>query len=395
MSNGAMTLRRVFISYSHEDSGLAEKVCAVIKSLGMEVSWDGGFAYGRGFDEQIKMCISHAHIFLPLITESSSNRGWVHQEIGYAVALNIPVLPVAWGRFPHEMLDKLHAIVLPESEREHETVLTEKLTRRSVDALLDGYQDEADASYQAAPFAEDRALLMAHHANQLAQLGKTATLRQKGGLSSLHIPRSVITHRVWRERYGCIPENANSQTAADDQAAHKKHKNSPKSPYHCRYLRNERLVLEHHAREAGFKIIIDPSITYAAYGPAARRARLLTLIDFLTSLDDDPKYQVATCKRIDLTESITILGTWFYAQSVSAALRTGYRQTIFTCHAPSMQSKIDVFDCEFAGILADRKPAWKPEESRLRAIEELESKVAKIDEKMKDDEQTASEPKSN
>lgn len=343
---------RVFISYSHEDRPLAEKVCAVIGNLGLEPLWDERFAYGRGFHEQIKMFIAHAHIFLPIITKSSSERGWVHQEIGYAVALNIPVLPVAWGMLPDEMLRELHAVVLPDAQEDHELELSRKLTCASVDALLAGYLGEAHVSYETAPLSEDRALLMTRYAKQVQQLGRAATLRQKGGLSSLHIPDLVITHPVWKDRCG----------------------DRPKGAYQCRCQRDERLALEHHAREAGFKLIIDPHLAYDTYGPTARRVRLGTLIDFLSSTDNNPKYQVAFYREGGIHESITILGDWFYAESVSASLGAGYRQTIFTRHAPSMQAKIDLFDREFAGLLADR--GWKPGESKAHAMKLLKEIAA-------------------
>jgi len=72
--------------------------------------WDKTFSYGHGFHEQIKRFIAHAHIFLPVITEASSRRGVVHQEIGYAMALNVPVLPVTVGIIPGEMLQPLHVV---------------------------------------------------------------------------------------------------------------------------------------------------------------------------------------------------------------------------------------------------------------------------------------------
>ncbi len=338
---------RVFISYSHQDRPLAEKVCAVIENSGLEPLWDERFAYGWGFHEQIKMFIAHAHVFLPIITESSSQRGWVHQEIGYALALNIPVLPVAWGKLPDEMLRELHAVVLTDAKENHESELSRKLTLCSVSALLTRYLDDSHALYETAPISEDRALLMARYANQVQQLGRTAMLRQKGGLSSLHIPDLVISHPVWKDRCGGIQKGA----------------------FHNRCLRDERIALEHHARKSGFKIIIDPHLTYDAYGPPARKIRLNSLIHFLSSTGNDPKYQVAFCRESGIHESITILGDWFYAESAFASQGSGYRQTIFTRHAPSMKAKIDLFDQEFNSLLD--KLDWKAETSKLKAMERL------------------------
>jgi hypothetical protein len=103
---------RVFVSYSHEDCDLAKAVVQVLKRNGLTPLWDENLTGGRGFDAQIKAFIAYAHVFLPLITPSSTARGWVHQEIGYAMALRVPVLPVCRERFPGEMLQMLHAVRL-------------------------------------------------------------------------------------------------------------------------------------------------------------------------------------------------------------------------------------------------------------------------------------------
>jgi hypothetical protein len=253
------------------------------------------------------------------------------------------------------MLHELHAVVLSDEKENHELELSRKLSHSSMEKLLAGYLDEAHASYETAPLSEDRAQLMTRYASKVQQLGRAATLRQKGGLSSLHIPDRVITHPVWKDRYG----------------------NRSKSAYHCRCQWDERLALEHHAWKAGFKIIIDPYLTYDMYGPTARRVRLGTLIDFLSSTDNNSKYQVAFYREGGIHESITILGDWFYAESVSSSLEAGFRQTIFTRHAPSMQAKIDLFDREFTGLLSDL--GWKPEESKERAVELLKEIAAGVE----------------
>ncbi len=91
---------RVFLSYSHQDLKLVTVIEAVLKRNGLSPMWDEHFLYGQGFHEQIKNFIAHAHVFLPILTPTASHRNWVHQEIGYAMALNVPVLPVTIGEIP-------------------------------------------------------------------------------------------------------------------------------------------------------------------------------------------------------------------------------------------------------------------------------------------------------
>ncbi len=85
---------RVFISYSHKDKDLARKVAKALDDNNIVPLWDEDLIPGSGFHEQIKDYISQSHIIMPILTELSSERIWVHQEIGYAMALHIPVLPL-------------------------------------------------------------------------------------------------------------------------------------------------------------------------------------------------------------------------------------------------------------------------------------------------------------
>lgn len=62
-----------------------------------------------------------------------------------------------------------------------------------------------------------------------------------------------------------------------------------------------------------------------------------------------------------------------------ASIGQGYRQTIFTRHAPSMQTRIELFDREFNELL--RLSKWSAESSRTKAIEELKVKIIELRDK--------------
>jgi hypothetical protein len=89
---------RVFISYSDEDLELVERIVSILEQDNIMVLWTRKLTGGTEYIEHLKVFIEHAHIFIPVITESSSARGWVHQEIGYAIGLHIPVYPVLLGK---------------------------------------------------------------------------------------------------------------------------------------------------------------------------------------------------------------------------------------------------------------------------------------------------------
>jgi hypothetical protein len=229
--------------------------------------------------------------------------------------------------------------------------MKQKLPRSIFDSLIDSHNDTTLALYQCAELTEDRTIMMAKHAKDVLKLepviGSEAygLVRQKGGLSSFHIPNQVLTHSVWKERYGRLRA----------------------SQYHCRLQRNERLALEKHASKSGCRLIINPYLTFEQFGPSARIVRLQWLLKFLeTTLDY--KMEVAFDKEL-LNESLTIVGDWFAAISVSAKQGQGYQQTVFTRHAPSMKSRIDLFDQEFDELLKEQK--WTPESSRSEAIKAI------------------------
>ena len=340
---------RIFLSYSHEDIALVEKIVNAIEMSGLTAMWDQKFSYGHGFPEQIKTFIAYSHVFLPVITEAANKRGWVHQEIGYAIALQVPVLPVIVGALPPDMIRELHGYKLGSDEQE----LQAKLPRKVFDDLVNSCRDTSVAPYVCAELHEDRASMMAKYANEVLNLGASGMVRQKGGLSSFHIPEKPITNPVWQLRLGSAPKNE----------------------FRCRLLREERVALGKLAMRDGCCIVVNPSIAYEEFGKAARLVRLQTLLGFLESVPNE-KAQVAFSTGMDREENVTIVGDWFAAVAVSRSNEQGYRQTMFTRHAPSMQTRIDLFDAEFEGLL--QYSGWRAESSREKAIAGIETIVADL-----------------
>jgi TIR domain len=341
---------RIFISYSHEDAKLVEQIADIISANDMQPVWDTNFIYGQGFPEQIRNFIAHAHVFLPVLTETAGTRNWVHQEIGYAKALNIPVLPIAIGALPKEMIQQIHAIQI---NRDNLGVLQQRLTVNAVNALIESSLDLKTAYYSCAPLPEDRAKFMCDYSDEVFNLGICDTVRQVGALSSFHIPTEVVTNPVWKRRYGKVKQ----------------------TDEHFRMQRKERLSLQRHVDYAGCKLIINPYLKYEKYGPDARLCRLEELLKFINEMKDD-QCVIAIKKGMDPRISTTILGTWFSAESMAGFGGTGYRQTIFTRHAPTIHEKINEFEAEFAELL--REGNVTKENSRKTAIGVIETEIDKL-----------------
>ena len=77
---------RAFVSYANEDLPFAKAVALAFKRRGVTTFLDRDIPPGADFSDEIREFILSAHLFVPVITEHSNGRPWVHQEIGFAHA---------------------------------------------------------------------------------------------------------------------------------------------------------------------------------------------------------------------------------------------------------------------------------------------------------------------
>lgn len=346
-SDPANDRRRVFISYSHDDKELARTIAAVLKKNGMAALYDKkGMHAGAGFPQQIINFISHTHIFMPLLTKTALRRPWVQQEIGYAVAMRVATVPVAIDCEPGEFLYGVQAIHLKCVDK---AKLEKRLTRQALDTCLQE-SPLGGPLYECGAMTEDRAKLLTQYAQAVTHMGGSGVVRQSGGFSSFHIPDEPLDDSVWKRRYG------------------KRHQ----SDFHPAALREERMALTEHARIKGCRLIIDPDLNFSFYGGDARRTRLQCLLHFLQ--DKTVQSCQVALARLPVNESITIVGDWFAAHSISSRIGQGYRHTIFTRHAHTIASMIKDFDERFSLHLNSLPEG----QSRDHAIAEIESRIAAL-----------------
>jgi hypothetical protein len=175
-------------------------------------------------------------------------------------------------------------------------------------------------------------------------------VRQKAALGSFNIPNKHLGHPIWQAREGHLQRSQHRRACS---------------------LR-ERKALEPHAIAQGCRLILDPTRDYdKVHGPGATYARLRVLVEFLES-EDLPydKVEVAIRPRSQ-PYSLTILGDWFFAETLAGVMGTGYHQTMFTRHAPTVNSRLAAFDQEFEELLKDS--GIQPSSSRAAAIGLLKS----------------------
>ncbi len=291
--------------------------------------WDPDILPGVAFSDEIKEMIAFSHIFMPLITAASAIRPWVHQEIGFAAAVGVPVLPVGLGKLPQGMHERLQCLQLSEALDD----LPKKLPRVVIEQLLTRGTDYVGyLPVQTAPLQEDRTLLITHYLRSVIGFGQFGRVRQAASYGSFSIPTQGPSHRIWEAR-----ESKQSR-----------------SQWLRARFRTERILMEQHARAEGCDIVISANHeNFLATDPVGSAARVRAILEFLIGMPED-KLRVVL-KPEELEGNLIIIGDWFVAESVSPSFGRGYRQTIINRHAPSVLEAVQEFDREFEDLMAAAK----------------------------------------
>jgi hypothetical protein len=343
---------RIFISYARPDHEKAGKIAAALTENGLTPLWDDeNLDPGEQFIEKIKALIANSHVFLTLLTDASFARPWVHEEIGYALALNVPVIPVIFRTdsispekdcLPSAMIQYLEVLQVSRDDQK----LREELSKNYFQGIIKRYSNSKLALFQRANSENESATMISNYAKDITKIssGAAGYVRQSGGLSSFQIPNQPIDNPVWQMWSGNQKNNRDTFSS----------------------LQEERTALEYHANVKGCKLIINPYFKQDNLDRRSAIIRLRILIEFLQNVDA----QVAVDE--DLEEEnpkLTIVGDWFSAEKVLDSGTNG-EQTLFTRHAPSNQEKIKKFDEEFCRQLARHN--WTAANSKDQAINLLQ-----------------------
>ncbi len=330
----AMYPYRVFICYAHEDADLVCRIDQALTDLGLRPTYDKSIDPGTSFTEDIKRKITHAHLFVPVLTEHTQReRPWVHQETGYAVALNVPVLPIAVeGSLPTGVISQLQAITIP-AEADVELIV-ERLRRGRIEQRVSSISKNFRDMVEIAEWIEDRTRMLGAYSRWVMEeeRGESTGLRQRGALSSFCLPNAPPGDPIWARRDGEL-----------------------KRPPSLHPLQaEERKALEAHARNGRCDLIVDPTIPYKGHGMAARKVRLEILRDALRSMQEDGINVRIVTSEMARGGNLTIVGDWFVAESI-VPRPDGYRQTIFKWHGPTVLEAIRQFDDQFEYLCKQAK----------------------------------------
>jgi TIR domain len=338
---------RVFISYSHSDRRIVELLVEALKGAGVTPMWDQDLLAGAGFSEQIQRFIANSHVFLAFLTDASAKRIWLHQEIGFATALGKPIVPVTLGTPPEGIISGIQAVQLRDDLADAAAKLSAEYFSRLIDSV-----PYRPATYECTEDNARRALLLARYADSVSALGKHGEVRQMASLSTFHLPDRGPADPIWKKYFAGTPDDVLLFDA----------------------LRQERVTLGKHARECGFKLILDPverlEQVYWRHGTGSVRARVNGLLTFLRD-DSVRRIVVAVNDDLQRNSSVTLVGDWFSSEAVSSGKARVLREALFTRDSRVVRQQIEDFDNRMRDLLANR--GWEPGGSRAAAIEYLQT----------------------
>lgn len=347
---------RVFVSYSRDEADKFQAVCAALKQVELDPWSDQDLTIecNDGFTSTIQNFISHSHLFVAIITPRSHKRGWVHQEIGFAVAMHVPVIPICVGQLPSGMIRMSQAIVVKDNFSD----CLEKLKHEAFDVVVEAAGRRWLPCGECAHEVGERAELIEHYADEAyRRIGKQC-VRHFGGLSSFRIPDEPTDQPIWKRHYG----------------------NFPKGEEIYAKLRRERQALARHADAAGCKLIINNGVDLDAEsgGKGVWRSRLSSLVEYLETLKDK-NVEIAIITE-STPKAFLAVGNWFLAESAAVRSVRGIRHTLFMSYAPVIDQRIREFDHDLKMMLKnqERNQGCPPGKSRSWAIQVFKKCMDKL-----------------
>jgi len=123
-------------------------------------------------------------------------------------------------------------------------------------------------------------------------------------------------------------------------------------------------------RQSGYSLIIHPFVDFVPAGSREHGARLHCLRNFLMSTKSSDLWVRVAISKSPFEESFTSVGDWLGAKALPPQPGKGFRQTIFTRHAPTVLVWNREFDRSLNALLEAN--GISEEQSRDAAIERIE-----------------------
>ena len=87
-------MKTVFLSYSHDDSDVADKIGNILKGLDVSFFIDNkSIDLGTSITSEVRDAITNCRALIVVVSPASLKSHWVPYEIGHASALGKKVIP--------------------------------------------------------------------------------------------------------------------------------------------------------------------------------------------------------------------------------------------------------------------------------------------------------------
>jgi hypothetical protein len=108
-----------FLSHSHLDQPIANEIASILGTFG----FSGFLAHrdlesGTEWREEILQKLREASLLIAVVSPNFAESEWADQEVGFALARGIPVLPVSAGKAPYGFLGHIQGVPWGDEARE-------------------------------------------------------------------------------------------------------------------------------------------------------------------------------------------------------------------------------------------------------------------------------------
>jgi len=110
---------KAFISHTAKDKAIAKRLRDVFKSHNVDcfVAHED-IKPSEEWQEEIRKALNTMDFFISIHTEGFSERIWCQQEVGFAVARGVKVIPIKFGEDPEGFIGKYQALIRGEKKAE-------------------------------------------------------------------------------------------------------------------------------------------------------------------------------------------------------------------------------------------------------------------------------------
>src|SRR5690349_1032841 len=106
-------MKRLFISYAHEDKALAKHIVEMLQAGGCDPWFDHKLVAGHLWDQQLQDEIRGCDVFIYVLTPHSAKSEWCYWEFCEAVKLGKAIVPVMLRKAPlNEYLNRIQHVDL-------------------------------------------------------------------------------------------------------------------------------------------------------------------------------------------------------------------------------------------------------------------------------------------